>query len=223
MQSSNTLRATVSRVALMAGIAATVGALPRAALAQSGDGQPIQLPAVTVEGQQGAEGYKADYSASPKFTAPLLDTPKSVTVIPQELIEDRAAMSLMQGQVEAGHGCPVTMTFASIPSIRCQPDLVEKPILELFAQDEITKEEKDRRIDIERRGVRPQFNSVRYGKPEYCQLAETCATEIKRGADDESEMGVFHDLFNPQRDANLRARLNEYTPAGTDAGIIYAS
>lgn len=35
----------------------------------------------------------------------------------------RAAKSLMQGQVEAGHGCPVTMTFASIPSIRCQPDL----------------------------------------------------------------------------------------------------
>lgn len=35
----------------------------------------------------------------------------------------RAAKSLMQGQIEAGHGCPVTMTFASIPSIRQQPEL----------------------------------------------------------------------------------------------------
>jgi len=71
--------------------------------------------------------------------------------------------------------------------------------------------------------VRPQFNSVRYGRPAYCQLAETCAEEIKRGADDESEMGAFHDLFNPQREANLRARLEEYTPAGADVDIIYAS
>jgi hypothetical protein len=29
---------------------------------------------------------------------------------------------------------------------------------------------------------------------EYCQLADACACEIKRGADDESEMGVFRDL-----------------------------
>jgi hypothetical protein len=54
-------------------------------------------------------------------------------------------------------------------------------------------------------------------------LAYTCAEEIKRGADDESEMGIFHDLYQPQRAANLRARLNEYTPAGMEAGIIYAS
>lgn len=71
--------------------------------------------------------------------------------------------------------------------------------------------------------VRPQFNSTRYGTPTYCQLAEACADEIKRGADDEAEMGVFHDLYQPQRDANLRARLDEYTPAGMEAGIIYAT
>jgi hypothetical protein len=33
-------------------------------------------------------------------------------------------------------------------------------------------------------------------------------------------MGVFHDLFNPQRTANLRARLDEYTPAGMETGIL---
>lgn len=35
----------------------------------------------------------------------------------------RAAQYLMQGQVEAGHMCPTTMTFASIPSIRTTPQL----------------------------------------------------------------------------------------------------
>jgi hypothetical protein len=75
----------------------------------------------------------------------------------------------------------------------------------------------------ERLRVRPQFNSTRYGTPTYCQLAHTCTEEIKRGADDESEMGAFHDLFQPQREANLRVRLDEYVPAGADVGIIYAS
>jgi len=43
------------------------------------------------------------------------------------------------------------------------------------------------------------------------------------GLDDESELGVFHDLFQPQRAANLRARLDEHTPAGMDAGIVYVN
>jgi putative acyl-CoA dehydrogenase len=35
----------------------------------------------------------------------------------------RAAKSYLMTQVEAGHGCPITMTFASIPALRHQPDL----------------------------------------------------------------------------------------------------
>ncbi|MGQ0709719.1 MAG: acyl-CoA dehydrogenase family protein [Rhodoferax sp.] len=35
----------------------------------------------------------------------------------------RAAHSYLQSQVEAGHGCPVTMTFAAVPTLRLQPDL----------------------------------------------------------------------------------------------------
>lgn len=38
----------------------------------------------------------------------------------------RAARSYMHSQIEAGHGCPITMTFASIPSLRVQPELAEK-------------------------------------------------------------------------------------------------
>jgi putative acyl-CoA dehydrogenase len=37
----------------------------------------------------------------------------------------RAAKSYLQGQVEAGHGCPITMTFAAVPSLRLQPDLAK--------------------------------------------------------------------------------------------------
>lgn len=71
--------------------------------------------------------------------------------------------------------------------------------------------------------VLPRFTSTRYGAPGYCQLALDCPPQIVRGADDESEMGAFHDLFQPQRAANLRARLAEYSPAGAQAAIIYAS
>ncbi|MFQ6004173.1 MAG: isovaleryl-CoA dehydrogenase [Woeseia sp.] len=35
----------------------------------------------------------------------------------------RAAMNYLQAQVEAGHGCPVTMTFAAMPTLRKQPEL----------------------------------------------------------------------------------------------------
>jgi hypothetical protein len=70
--------------------------------------------------------------------------------------------------------------------------------------------------------VRPVFTSLRFGTPGYCQLRQSCPPEIGRGADDESEMGVFHDLHQPQREANLRVRLEEYLRFGLEAGIIYA-
>jgi putative acyl-CoA dehydrogenase len=35
----------------------------------------------------------------------------------------RAGRYYLHAQVEAGHGCPITMTFAAVPAIRNQPDL----------------------------------------------------------------------------------------------------
>jgi hypothetical protein len=102
---------------------------------------------------------------------------------------------------------------------RCQPDDAIAAVKERIDDPS----EQAREIENEKLRVRPQFNAVRYGKPAYAQLAETCAVEIRRGADDESEMGAFHDLFQPQREASLRARLAEYTPAGMDVGILFAS
>jgi hypothetical protein len=71
--------------------------------------------------------------------------------------------------------------------------------------------------------VRPQFTSRRYGRPGYMQLGPYCPPEIVRGADDESEQGAFHHLYQPQRAANLLARLLEYVPAGMEPGFITES
>lgn len=38
----------------------------------------------------------------------------------------RAALFYMQSQVEAGHGCPITMTFAAIPTIRKQESIAKQ-------------------------------------------------------------------------------------------------
>jgi hypothetical protein len=112
----------------------------------------------------------------------------------------------------------------------CQPDLVSRAIEEKLRAEAAaktlpapTQAELDAAKALERLRVCPNFNNERYGGPLYCQLADSCADEIKLGADDESEMGAFHDLFQPQREANLLARLQEFTPAGMDIGIIHAT
>jgi len=69
--------------------------------------------------------------------------------------------------------------------------------------------------------VYPQFTSLRYGDAGYCQLSQRCAKEIRKGADDEAEMGAFHDLDQPQRETDLRVRLDEYLRFRLEGGIIY--
>jgi len=123
-------------------------------------------------------------------------------------------------------GC---MRFCHVPAgsrtprrFACQPDGAEAAVLRqgqarAAGRDEIAALQRQ-----ERQRVRPLFDSTRYGTPTYCRLAQGCATEIARGASDESEMGVHHDLYQPQRQASLAARLTEYTPAATDAGLVLA-
>ncbi|MBI3900077.1 MAG: hypothetical protein HY308_17550 [Gammaproteobacteria bacterium] len=105
----------------------------------------------------------------------------------------------------------------------CQPDLVVRAVDDLYKKGDISAAEREALKQSESSRVAPEFNSVRYGTPTYCQLTTTIAVEISRGADDESEMGAFHDLYQPQRAANLRTRLDEYTPAGMNVGLIYAT
>ncbi len=67
----------------------------------------------------------------------------------------------------------------------------------------------------------PAFTSLRYADPGYCQLRQSVPEQIRTGADDEAEMGAFHDLFQPQRESNVRTRLDEYLRFGLEAGIFY--
>jgi len=71
--------------------------------------------------------------------------------------------------------------------------------------------------------VKPIFNSLQFGDADYVQLHQHCAREILMGADNESEMGVFNALYQPQRISNLKHKLNEYLPFGLEAGIFFGS
>ncbi len=46
----------------------------------------------------------------------------------------RAARFYMQSQVEAGHGCPITMTFAAAPCLKHQPDLAREWLPKITAR-----------------------------------------------------------------------------------------
>ena len=119
-------------------------------------------------------------------------------------------------------GC---MRFCYVPAgcrtprrYHCQPDLVTQLVNKTVADTT----QRPGLIAAEILRVRPQFTSIRYGAPAYAQLARTCAEEIKQGAGDESELGAFHDLYRPQREANLLQRLEEFVPAGMDVGLLFA-
>lgn len=124
-------------------------------------------------------------------------------------------------------GC---MRFCFVPKgsrtpkrYHCQPDLVKAAAASLAHRDHLPAEERQALEDEETSRVEPQFLSLRFGQPTYCQLADDCADEINRGASDQSELGAFHDLYRPQREANLRSRLDEYTPADCNAGLFFAT
>jgi hypothetical protein len=69
----------------------------------------------------------------------------------------------------------------------------------------------------------PAFTSLRFGDPGYCQLAAQSPTAILQGADNQSEMGAFNSLYQPQRVANLRTMLVDYLRFGLEAGLFYAT
>lgn len=100
--------------------------LPGAAHAQEQSSEPTQEQAVEVD-EVSIEAEAPEYKAepdSPKFTAPLLDTPRSVSIVTEEVLEDTASTTL----VEALRTVPgITMAmgeggqpFADRPFIRGQ-------------------------------------------------------------------------------------------------------
>ncbi|MCA2218024.1 hypothetical protein [Jidongwangia harbinensis] len=129
---------------------------------------------------------------------------------------DLAEDSIFTADVQVSHVQSGCLRFCHVPAgshtprrHACQPD----GVLAVPGADR----------DAETRRVRPQFDSIRYGTPAYARLARQCPPEITTGASDDSEMGAYHDLFQPQREATLRARLAEFTPAGAAADLIFVT
>ncbi|KMK66998.1 TonB-dependent siderophore receptor [Puniceibacterium sp. IMCC21224] len=74
------------------GLSAAAG-LSMPAVAQDTTGA-TEIDAILVEGQDGEAPLNVESSADSRFTAPLLDTPKTVTVLPAELLEERGITTL---------------------------------------------------------------------------------------------------------------------------------
>ncbi len=70
---------------------------------------------------------------------------------------------------------------------------------------------------------RPVFVSRRYGDPAYAQLSPASPRAIRTGAESGSEVGAFETQRRPQREAALAAVLEEYTPFGIDAKVVYVT
>jgi hypothetical protein len=71
--------------------------------------------------------------------------------------------------------------------------------------------------------IPPRFLSLRYGHPHYMRLTPCTWPEIAQGASDGGEMGVYHDLHEPQRLGRLGASLADYTPAEFNAALLVVS
>jgi hypothetical protein len=106
------------------------------------------------------------------------------------------------------------------PRYECQPDLAIARAL-ASAPKPLSAAQQAELIDGAVTAVQPVFTERQYDQAAWAQLHRLCPVEIRTGADDGAEMGVFHDLYQPQRESNLLARLDEYLRLGLEAGIIY--
>ncbi|HEU4396841.1 MAG TPA: hypothetical protein VFU54_03240 [Actinomycetota bacterium] len=94
---------------------------------------------------------------------------------------------------------------------RCQPDLALRQASGAAAQAAV------------RARLTPQLTSTRFGDPGYGQLSDRSAAELLEGSSRHSDLGAFRDLMQPQREANLRAALDEYLRLGLQAGVFHVT
>jgi hypothetical protein len=66
----------------------------------------------------------------------------------------------------------------------------------------------------------PLFNSRRFGRPDYMQLAAACPVEILTASEERAEVGAFASTLNPIRLSNLQLKLQEFMPVSLSAVII---
>ncbi|MCY1345042.1 putative TonB-dependent receptor BfrD [compost metagenome] len=90
----STQRLLASAIGMAIGAMSTAPVVHAAEAKQESDGV-ISLDATSVVGEASEDtNYQVERASSQKYTAPLVDTPRSVTVVPQQVIKDTAAVSL---------------------------------------------------------------------------------------------------------------------------------
>lgn len=119
--------------------------------------------------------------------------------------------------------CYVHKDSTTPPQYYCQPSLsTARGQSTNTCGETLLKLDCEQREATSRTTPAPIFASLDPLAAAYMRLAPNCPVEIRRGAEDESEMGVFHDLYEPHREANLRERLKQFTPVSMRSEILYA-
>lgn len=131
--------------------------------------------------------------------------------------ELEASNSLFSAKLNIARRQEGCVRFCYVPSgsqtprrYRCLPDLVTQGLPTAQAKSERVR-------------VTPAFTSVSFSHPAYAQLRLSSAQELRTGAEDGAEMGVWNVLQQPQREANLHQALDEYLRFGLEAGVIFVN
>jgi hypothetical protein len=127
--------------------------------------------------------------------------------------ELEASDSLFTGQVRVQRRQGGCVRFSYVPpgsqtprQHRCQPDTA-------------VEESGDPPDEVRARLV-PRFVSEDFGDPGYAYLTHDTPEELRTGADDGAEMGVFGIARQPQRLTNLTTALDEFLPFGLAAAPL---
>lgn len=178
---------------------------------------PIMLPAedtlLTVQDSV-IDALSATQKALQANQATLLRSTVRGTISLQILQQARDVILCGALQVALQHQGMVSHSYIEDPGAllaeNCQPQ-----------QALSAASEESEPLALLRARVQPTFTSTRYGQPGYFQLARSCAPEIARGGSDESEMGAFHHLYQPQRHANLLYAALEHAPLSSRVLLRY--
>jgi len=69
----------------------------------------------------------------------------------------------------------------------------------------------------------PVFTARSYGDPAYAQLSPDASFELRRGGEDGNEIGVYNNLRQSDRLANLATVLDEFLPWGMNARVSFVT
>ncbi len=130
--------------------------------------------------------------------------------------------------VERQRGCLRYSYVSQRPSnrtprrFRCQPDLALTARAEALGLPSASALSATERARVIAR-VQPSYTSSNAEDAGFAQLRRATPLELREGAEDGAEMGVFRHLQQPSRASNLTASLQDYLRLGLEAGVFFES